>query len=60
VGFSCEDSNAKVAFAGVSLEDVTANPKAATPAEIRKKERDSEMLLLKGIQRQREQGTLGR
>jgi hypothetical protein len=47
--FSCSSSQGKVAFSGVMLEDITANPTVTPPDEVRKRAYKAEERLLRGI-----------
>ncbi|MHC4154527.1 MAG: hypothetical protein ACYST6_06350 [Planctomycetota bacterium] len=46
VRFNCADPNGKIAFSGVSLEDITAEPNVKRPHEVRIEEREEEEFLL--------------
>jgi hypothetical protein len=47
--FSCGDPQGKVAFSGVMLEDITANPNVVPPDKIREAAYKAEERLLRGI-----------
>jgi hypothetical protein len=50
--FSCSEAQGKVAFSGVMLEDVTANPNVMSSDEVRRRAYQAEERLMRGIAEQ--------